>query len=193
MRYCGAIQANTLRVRKDWSGFPVGLMGNTDPSVTLRFDRDDKVLRVRRKRCADDWSRPEAALDCSARLVLGMHPGKAAMTAADFRRICLTMDGAEEGSHMGAADFRVGGRIFATLASIAEGYGNLMLDVEHQQEFVREAPEIFLAIPGGWGKSGGTHIRLAQASEDVLTGAIYTAWKLRDQKNRKPARSSKKS
>jgi len=122
-----------------------------------------------------------------------MHPGKAAMTAADFRRICLTMDGAEEGSHMGAADFRVSGRIFATLASIAEGYGNLMLDVEHQQEFVREAPEIFLAIPGGWGKSGATHIRLAQASEDVLIGAIYTAWKLRNQKNRKPARSSKKS
>ena len=47
------------------------------------------------------------------------------MTARDFRRIALSFDGAEEGSHMGAADFRVGGRIFATLASIKDGFGNL--------------------------------------------------------------------
>lgn len=52
------------------------------------------------------------------------------MNAADFRRIALSFDGAEEGSHMGAADFRVGGRIFATLASEAKGYGNLMLTPE---------------------------------------------------------------
>lgn len=108
------------------------------------------------------------------------------MTPADFRRICLSMEGAEEGSHMGAADFRVGGRIFATLASVAQGYGNLMLDVEHQQEFVTEAPDIFLAVPGGWGRSGATHIRLADAAEEVLRGAIYAAWKLRVEKNRKP-------
>jgi hypothetical protein len=52
------------------------------------------------------------------------------MTAADFRRIALSFDGAEEGSHMGAVDFRVGGRIFATLASVKEGFGNLMLTPE---------------------------------------------------------------
>ena len=49
------------------------------------------------------------------------------MEAADFRRIALSLEGAEEGSHMGAADFRVAGRIFATLASEKQGYGNLML------------------------------------------------------------------
>ena len=49
------------------------------------------------------------------------------MTPADFRRVALSFEGAEEGSHMGAAAFRVGGRIFATLASQAQGYGNLML------------------------------------------------------------------
>src|SRR5689334_4452292 len=48
------------------------------------------------------------------------------MTPADFRRLALALEGAEEGSHMGAADFRVGGRIFATLAAQDEGYGNLM-------------------------------------------------------------------
>jgi hypothetical protein len=93
------------------------------------------------------------------------------------------MEGAEEGSHMGAADFRVGGRIFATLASQDEGFGNLMLTSELQAEFVGELPEVFLPIPGGWGRMGMTHIRLAQASEDVLAGALRTAWKLRLEKN----------
>ena len=60
-----------------------------------------------------------------------------------------------------------------------QGYGNLMLALEQQAAFVEESPEIFLPIPGGWGKMGHTHIRLAAASEDVLTGALRTAWKLR--------------
>jgi hypothetical protein len=118
------------------------------------------------------------------------------MTPADFRRICLSMTGAEESSHMGAADFRVGGRIFATLASQAQGYGNLMLDPVHQHDFVTEAPDIFLPIPGGWGRNGATHIRLAQANEETLTGAVYTAWKIRVEKNsekNKRTRAKKKS
>jgi hypothetical protein len=105
------------------------------------------------------------------------------MKAADFRRIALSFEGAEEGSHMGAADFRVGGRIFATLASQDKGYGNLMLTPELQAEFVRELPEVFLPIHGGWGRMGMTHIRLARANEDVLTGALRAAWKLRVEKN----------
>jgi hypothetical protein len=105
------------------------------------------------------------------------------MKVTDFRRIALSLEGAEEGSHMGAADFRVGGRIFATLASEDKGFGNLMLTPELQAQFVEELPEIFLPIPGGWGKMGSTHIRLANANEDVLTGALRTAWKLRVEKN----------
>jgi len=107
------------------------------------------------------------------------------MTAADFRRIALSLEGAEESSHMGSPDFRVGGRIFATLASQAQGYGNLMLTPEQQTDFVRELPEVFLPIPGGWGRMGATHIRLAQASGDVLDGALRTAWRLRLEKNTK--------
>src|SRR5271157_2364840 len=107
------------------------------------------------------------------------------MKAADFRRIALSLAGAEEGSHMGAADFRVGGRIFATLASVDQGYGNLMLTPELQEEFVRELPKVFLPIHGGWGRMGATHIRLAQANEDVLAGALRTAWMLRIEKNTK--------
>ena len=110
------------------------------------------------------------------------------MNAADFRRIALSLEGVEEYSHAGLPAFRVGGRKFASLASQADGYGNLMLTLEQQAAFVEEASEIFLPIPGGWGKMGHTHIRLAAASEDVLTGALRTAWKLRIDKNAKTRR-----
>ena len=112
------------------------------------------------------------------------------MDAADFRRIALSLEGAEESSHMGSPDFRVGGRIFATLASQSQGYGNLALTPEQQAAFVQELPEIFIPITGGWGRMGMTHIRLAEANEDVLAGALHTAWKLRIEKNQKT--SSKK-
>jgi hypothetical protein len=107
------------------------------------------------------------------------------MTAADFRRIALSLEGVEEYSHAGFPAFRVGGRKFASLASRAHGYGNLMLTPEQQAAFVEEAPEIFLPIAGGFGKMGHTHIRLAAASEDVLRGALRTAWKMRAEKNAK--------
>lgn len=112
------------------------------------------------------------------------------MDAGDFRRIALSLEGAEEGSHFGQADFRVGGRIFATLAAEKQGYGNLMLTPEQQAAFVAEAPEMFLPIPGGWGRNGATHVRLAAANEDVLLGALRTAWKLRVEKNQKVGRRS---
>jgi hypothetical protein len=107
------------------------------------------------------------------------------MTAEDFRRIALSMEGAEEGSHMGAVDFRVGGRIFATLASVGVGYGNLMLSPEQQSAFIEEQPELYLPIAGGWGRMGMTHIRLAVANEDALRGALLAAWKNRVAKNGK--------
>jgi YjbR len=113
------------------------------------------------------------------------------MNADDFRRIALSFEGTEEGSHMGAADFRVGGRIFATLASVSQGYGNLMITPEHQAEFIAERPGLFLPIFGGWGRMGMTHIRLAEADKDTLTGALHTAWKLRVEKNKKPGSKSR--
>ena len=113
-------------------------------------------------------------------------------TAADFRRVALSMPGAEESSHMGSPDFRVGGRIFATLASQKQGYGNLMLTPELQAEFVADAPEIFLPIPGGWGRTGSTHIILAAADENTLHGALQTAYKLRVQKNSATPKSKSK-
>lgn len=107
------------------------------------------------------------------------------MTPDDFRRIALSLDGAEEGAHMGAADFRVGGRIFATLAHQAQGYGNLMLTPEQQASFVEELPDVFVPIAGGWGRMGMTHIVLARAHEDVLRGALEAAWRTRVAANRR--------
>src|SRR5512138_2164367 len=100
----------------------------------------------------------------------------AGMTPADFKRIALSLEGAKEGSHMGAVDFRVGGRIFATLASVKQGFGNLMLTPDIQAQFVGDAPEVFLPVAGGWGRMGATHIRLAAADREILAGALQAAW-----------------
>ena len=117
---------------------------------------------------------------------------KKGMTPSDFKRIALSFEGAEEGSHMGALDFRVRGRIFATLASQAQGYGNLMLTLEDQAAFCDELPDVFLPIPGGWGRMGMTHVVLAKATEDVLRGALQTAWKRRVEKNTRAKKRSSK-
>jgi len=106
------------------------------------------------------------------------------MDADDFRRLALSLEGAEEGSHMGAADFRTGGRIFATLAAVKQGYGNLMLTPEQQAAFVQDMPEIFLPVAGGWGRNGATHVRLAAANEEIVAGALRTAWRNRAEKSR---------
>jgi hypothetical protein len=114
------------------------------------------------------------------------------MNAKDFRRIALSLEGAEEGSHMGHPDFRAGGRIFATLASEDKGFGNLMLVLEQQKAFVEELPEVFVPIAGGWGRMGMTHIRLAAATEELLRGALQVAWKLRVEKNAKSGNKTRR-
>jgi hypothetical protein len=112
------------------------------------------------------------------------------MNVNDFRRLALSLPGTEEGSHMGAPDFRVGGRIFATLASQDQGYGNLMLTPEQQIEFTEELPDVFVPVAGGWGRMGATHIRLSAATEEILAGALQTAWRQRVDKNGKSARKA---
>src|SRR3954451_21545443 len=107
------------------------------------------------------------------------------MTANDFQELALGFDDAEESAHMGAADFRVGGRIFATLALEPLGFGNLMLSPDLQQSLVAEAPDVFLPVSGGWGRMGATHIRLAGATPEQLLKGLHLAWNLRVQKNGK--------
>lgn len=113
------------------------------------------------------------------------------MTSRDFRRIALTLAGAEESSHMGNADFRVGGRIFATLSLEKQGYGVLMLNPDQQAGMAADAPEVFSPVPGGWGRMGMTRVLLAKATPDMLQGALQTAWQNRVAKNKPPRKSTR--
>ncbi len=106
------------------------------------------------------------------------------MRVADFRKMALSMPEATEGSHFGHADFRVGGKIFATLSLADEGYGVLLLSPEQQKGMVEDAPEIFSPVPGGWGKKGSTRVSLARVKPDILEGALRLAWKKRAPANR---------
>jgi hypothetical protein len=114
------------------------------------------------------------------------------MTVDDFRELALGFDNTEESAHMGAADFRVGGRIFATLAHGHLGLGNLMLSPELQKSLIDEAPEVFFPVSGGWGRMGATHIRLAEATPEQLLKGLQLAWNLRVQKNAKSKKPSGK-
>ncbi len=74
------------------------------------------------------------------------------MTPKTFRRIALSLPEATEGSHFSNADFRIAGKIFATLALEHQGYGVLLLTPDQQAGMVQDAPEIFSPVPGGWGE-----------------------------------------
>lgn len=98
------------------------------------------------------------------------------MTAADFRACALRLPGAEEGTHHGVADFRVGGKIFATLAYEEQGCGVLLLTPSEQEGMVADAPDIFSAVPNGWGRNGATLVHLDAVKPDILESALRTAW-----------------
>lgn len=99
------------------------------------------------------------------------------VTVALFRKLALVLPGATEGAHMGHPDFRLNHRIFATLSAQAEGRGMVKLTVEQQADFVAEQPEVFVPVPGGWGRMGCTHVTLSAADEETLRGALTTAYR----------------
>ncbi len=117
------------------------------------------------------------------------------MTGSDFRKIALSMPGAAEGSHFGNADFRVGGKIFATLSLEREGYGVLLLNPEQQSGMVEDAPEVFSPVPGGWGRNGSTRVLLSDVAHDVLESALGTTHlaKIRVAKNARPEKTRQDS
>ena len=98
------------------------------------------------------------------------------MKAEDFRRVALSLPEAIEGAHFGHPDFRVGGKIFATLGYPDDEFGVVMLSPEQQEEFVRKNPKSFGPVKGAWGKRGNTRIRLRAVDADRMRVAITTAW-----------------
>jgi hypothetical protein len=99
-----------------------------------------------------------------------------------FRRIACELPGAVESSHMGNPDFRVGGRIFATLSGQARGRGVLKLTPEQQATYVAELPEVFEPVEKGWGRMGMTYIVLDRADEATMRGALVVAHRNVEQK-----------
>ena len=93
--------------------------------------------------------------------------------------MALSLPEAAEGSHFQVPDFRVGGKIFATLAYEKEGFGVLLLTPEQQAGMVQDAPEVFSPVPNKWGLNGATRVRLFQVAPDILEGALRTAWRNR--------------
>lgn len=98
------------------------------------------------------------------------------MTPAAFRKIALSLDGAIEGAHGGHADFRAGGKVFATQGYPGKEWSMVKLTPEQQQMLVAAEPGIFVPVKGTWGLRGATLVRLADADARTMKSALTMAW-----------------
>jgi hypothetical protein len=99
------------------------------------------------------------------------------MTKREFRKLALELPDAVEAAHMNHPDFRVSGKIFATLAPKGQDWGMVKLTPDQQQTFVSTEPKIFQPVKGGWGRQGCTNVILKEANEESVRQALLTAWK----------------
>ena len=113
------------------------------------------------------------------------------MTQARFRRIALGLKDAVEQAHHGHPDFRVGGRIFATLGYPDAKWGMVNLTTDQQRGFVRDHPGVFVPAAGAWGDQGSTTVRLDVADEEALGEALTLAWRNAIEKGQTRAASRK--
>lgn len=109
------------------------------------------------------------------------------MTVEEFRELALSLPEVSEGAHMGHADFRVGGKIFATLGYPDAEHGMVILPPEVQAEYSTAYPAVFAKASGAWGAGGATSVRLASADCDTVSDALSSAWRKRAPK-RLPAK-----
>lgn len=98
------------------------------------------------------------------------------MLPEDVRALALLLPETVEGAHMGHPDFRVGGRIFATLWT-DEDRAVVKLTPELQAGMVEAEPDVFEPVPGAWGARGWTNVDLLPAREELLRGALLAAWR----------------
>ena len=115
------------------------------------------------------------------------------MTADEFRRLALNLPEVVEGSHMGHADFRVGGKVFATLGYPDERYGAIMLTPQDQDLLVKDHPKTFAPAAGAWGASGSTTVLLRGASKRAVAIALEAAWRKRAPKGLSTASRGKRA
>ncbi len=100
------------------------------------------------------------------------------MTVDNFRELALSLPETEEREHMDHPDFRVGGKIFATLRP-KDDQGVVMLSPEQQAEFIKAKPKAFQPVKGGWGKQGATEVLLRAATMTITRDALVAAWRKR--------------
>ena len=98
------------------------------------------------------------------------------MTAKDFRQIALSLPETEERQHMSHPDFRVAGKIFATLGYPDKTRGMVKLSPEEQHYFSKDYPDVFVPVKGVWGRRGATSVHLKAAKKEMLRKAIEAAW-----------------
>lgn len=99
------------------------------------------------------------------------------MTANDFRRLALALPEAIETEHMDHPDFRVGGKVFATLGYPSDGWGMVKLTPEQQHCFSKAEPDVFSPVKGGWGRCGATSMNLKATTKETAAKAIRVAWR----------------
>jgi hypothetical protein len=99
------------------------------------------------------------------------------MTPQDFRRMALSLPETSEQSHMEHPDFRVGGKIFATLGYPRGGWAMVKLTPEQQDTFMKAAPQVFVPVKGGWGRRGATSVILKSATKSGVRAALVAAWR----------------
>jgi len=99
------------------------------------------------------------------------------MTADDFRKLALSFPEAIESAHMHHPDFRVGGKIFATLEYPNKDSGVVKLTRDEQRHFVRGHPQVFKPVKGAWGRRGSTTVYLPAAKIDTVHEAVAAAWR----------------
>jgi hypothetical protein len=99
------------------------------------------------------------------------------MTRSEFRRLALSFPETTESKHMDHPDFRVRGKIFATLGYPDERWGMVKLFPDQQEEFMRAEPEVFVPAKGAWGRKGSTCVVLLAATKPSLTKALDLAWR----------------
>lgn len=99
------------------------------------------------------------------------------MTVNDFRRLALALPETAEHTHMDHPDFRVAGKIFATLGYPARGWGMVKLTPEQQHYFSKDFPGVFVPVKGAWGRRGATSVYLKKASKITLQKAVSAAWR----------------
>jgi YjbR len=90
------------------------------------------------------------------------------VTANDFRRVALALPETAERLHMDHPDFRVSGKIFATLGYPDKAWGMVKLTPEQQHYFLKDNPDVFVPAKGAWGRRGATTVRLKAVSRKTL-------------------------